>query len=277
MLLLWLTYRNPGILQAQRVPSLFLGFTCRFWQMWHQKRDVCQSSHSPLACLEGEQVEGCMRLIGCIQTVIISDIPIAFFYTSGLLISQARPLISVLQTALIFTLWVYIASFLYAPRIMTFSSLEEVKMIGFSEVEELNSRAGLERRQAGRLAEAQRSPLGPLKGTTCGLQRMAARWIQAPFWSRSKRLASKTNVQWSENRCVCLLAPVETELAFFLFKLPHISVNGSTGGYWRSKWSSINHAQVFLTRSCWTLWGNFSKAKVRDFTKQACLCTKNTK
>lgn len=53
--------------------------------------------------------------------------------------------------------------------------------MGFSEAEELNARAGLERRQAGRLAEAQRGPLGPLKGTTPGLQRMAARCIQVPF------------------------------------------------------------------------------------------------
>lgn len=64
---------------------------------------------------------------------------------------------------------------------MTFSSLEEVKMMGFSEAQELNAGAGLERRQAGRLAEAQRSSLGPLKGTRRGLQRMAARFIQAPF------------------------------------------------------------------------------------------------
>lgn len=72
-------------------------------------------------------------------------------------------------------------SFLYAPRIMTFSSLEEVKMMGFWEAEELNAGAGLEKRQAGRLAEAQRSPLGPLKGTTRCLQRMAARCIQTPL------------------------------------------------------------------------------------------------
>lgn len=49
---------------------------------------------------------------------------------------------------------------------MTFSSLEEVKMMGFPETEELNSGAGLERSlEAGRLAEAQRSSLGPPKGT----------------------------------------------------------------------------------------------------------------
>lgn len=53
--------------------------------------------------------------------------------------------------------------------------------MGFREAEELNAGAGLERRQAGRLAEAQRGPLGPLKGTTRGLQRMAARCIQVPF------------------------------------------------------------------------------------------------
>lgn len=64
---------------------------------------------------------------------------------------------------------------------MAFSSLEEVKMMGFLEAEELNAGAGLERRKAGRLAEAQRSPLRLLKGTERGLQRIAARCIQAPF------------------------------------------------------------------------------------------------
>lgn len=52
-------------------------------------------------------------------------------------------------------------------------------MMGF--LEELNVGAGLERRQAARLAEAQRRPVGPLKGTARGLQRMAARRIQEPF------------------------------------------------------------------------------------------------
>lgn len=51
---------------------------------------------------------------------------------------------------------------------MTVSSLEEVKMMGFLEAQELNAGAGLERSRAGRLAEAQRSSLGPLKGTRRG-------------------------------------------------------------------------------------------------------------
>lgn len=53
---------------------------------------------------------------------------------------------------------------------MTFPSLEEVKMTGFSEAEEQNAGAGFEREgKAERLAEAQRSPLGLLKGTALGL------------------------------------------------------------------------------------------------------------
>lgn len=57
-------------------------------------------------------------------------------------------------------------------------------MMGFSEAEDWNVGAGFERRRAEMLAEAQRSPLGLLKGTTRGLQRMAAGWIQEAFRSR---------------------------------------------------------------------------------------------
>ena len=97
-LLLWLVHRSPGIHQTPT--EFFFSFDrCDTW-----KWDVGQSSRSPPAFLEGEQVEGWIRLIGCIWTVIMPDMTIAFFYTSALLISQDRPLISVLQAPLIFAL-----------------------------------------------------------------------------------------------------------------------------------------------------------------------------
>lgn len=97
MLLLWLTHRNPGILRAQRIRSLFLGFTCCFWQMWHQKMR-CSSEQSFTCSLPRGWASGGLDEVNWLYSD--SYYPWYYdciFYTSGLLIIQAKPRITVLQ------------------------------------------------------------------------------------------------------------------------------------------------------------------------------------
>lgn len=76
-------------------------------------------------------------------------------------------------------------------------------MTSFSEAEELNAGAGLERRRAGRLAEAQRSPLGRRGARRGGLQRTAARSIQEADLKQIKAACFKCAVE-SEPPCLSM-------------------------------------------------------------------------